>query len=177
MKPTMFDQCGTASNQIPSAATIRGDIRIGKPFHWIPPPTSSNSKYILFKTKVPFYNALEVQSDINKWVKEINENISSLESHGYSYTSGNFTGRISLEWIGDLYFGVYCDMESVGYKALEEASRKVLGTVKPFSVCGSLPCVKDLQDNGFDLQMMGYGVEEVYHADNGTFTLDPTNHT
>ena len=149
MKPTMFDQCGTASNQIPSKATIRGDIRV-----------------------VPFYDALEVKKDIESWIKEINGNVDQLQGHGFSYKSGEFTGSLELEWIGDLYFGVACDMESKGFQALAQASQSVLGEVKPFSVCGSLPCVKELQDAGFDLQMVGYGVEAVYHADNEYCTVE-----
>ena len=31
---------------------------------------------------------------------------------------------------------------------------------------GALPVVADLQKAGLDIQMVGYGVEEAYHADN-----------
>ncbi len=38
--------------------------------------------------------------------------------------------------------------------------------MKPFADTGTLPLVAELQDDGFDLQTIGYGVEEAYHATN-----------
>ena len=47
-----------------------------------------------------------------------------------------------------------------------EAVKQALGEVKPFSMTGSLPIVKDLQDSGFDVQITGFGREDTYHAPN-----------
>ena len=42
----------------------------------------------------------------------------------------------------------------------------MLGEAKPYSICGSLPLVRDLQRGGFDIQMTGFGLMKTYHADN-----------
>ena len=34
------------------------------------------------------------------------------------------------------------------------------------SICGSLPLVDTLKKAGFDIQLIGFGLSSVYHADN-----------
>jgi len=34
----------------------------------------------------------------------------------------------------------------------------VFGEVKPYSITGSLPLVRSLQDNDYDVQLVGYGL-------------------
>jgi acetylornithine deacetylase len=46
------------------------------------------------------------------------------------------------------------------------ATEDVLGEVKPYSISGSLPLVRWMQDNGFDVQIVGYGLSSRYHAEN-----------
>ena len=43
---------------------------------------------------------------------------------------------------------------------------EVNGSAVPYSICGSLPLVGDLQAEGFDIQLTGFGKSEVYHANN-----------
>ena len=55
--------------------------------------------------------------------------------------------------------GIACNLDSDGFKKLDEATRDVLGESNPYSICGSLPLVGDLQNAGFkDVQ-----VALVYH--------------
>ena len=49
--------------------------------------------------------------------------------------------------------GIACDLDSEGFQRLDEATRDVMGESKPFSICGSLPLVGDLQKAGFDVQV------------------------
>ena len=49
--------------------------------------------------------------------------------------------------------GIACDLDSPAFKKLDEATKEVLGESKPYSITGSLPLVKDLQDAGFDVQV------------------------
>ena len=49
--------------------------------------------------------------------------------------------------------GISCDLDSPAFKKLDEATKEVRGESKPFSVTGSLPLVKDLQEAGFDVQV------------------------
>jgi hypothetical protein len=46
---------------------------------------------------------------------------------------------------------------SAGYKALVEAFTAVIGRCEPYSITGSLPCIRDLQEAGFDVQTLGFG--------------------
>ena len=52
--------------------------------------------------------------------------------------------------------GIACNLDSVGFQRLDEATQEVLGESKPYSICGSLPLVGDLQRAGFDVQVL-YG--------------------
>ena len=44
-------------------------------------------------------------------------------------------------------------MDSNGFKHLHAATGDVLVESKPYSICGSLPLVGDLQEAGFDIQV------------------------
>lgn len=78
----------------------------------------------------------------------------------------------------DLNFVTYVRFESMsyiptsmllfpaGFKALVEAFTEVLGDCKPYSITGSLPCIRDLQEAGFDVQTLGFGKLAAYHANN-----------
>ena len=66
-----------------------------------------------------------------------------------------------------LYFqGIAADLESPAFKHLNESTAEVLGESKPFSLTGSIPLAGDLQKDGFDVQLCGYGHSSVYHGDN-----------
>lgn len=41
------------------------------------------------------------------------------------------------------------------------------GDCKPYSITGSLPCIRDLQEAGFDVQTLGFGKLAAYHSNNG----------
>ena len=49
--------------------------------------------------------------------------------------------------------GIACSTESDGYKHLDAATAEVLGSSIPYSDCGSLPLVGDMQEAGFDIQV------------------------
>ena len=48
--------------------------------------------------------------------------------------------------------GLACDLDSIGFKVLCDATEKVVGCCKPLADTGTLPLVAELQDDGFDLQ-------------------------
>ncbi len=41
---------------------------------------------------------------------------------------------------------------------------QVYGECKPYAITGSLPCIKELQDEGYDVQTLGFGKMSTYHA-------------
>ena len=41
---------------------------------------------------------------------------------------------------------------------------QVYGECKPYAITGSLPCIKELQDEGYDVQTLGFGKMSTHHA-------------
>lgn len=146
MKPTVMMSTENSVNQIANTAIVKGDIRA-----------------------VPFYDAKQIQTILNEYIDRLNNDLSLIPSlhKNFSYVSENGQClKIELEWMGEPSEGVACDIESVGFKMLENATKKVTGICNVVSCLGSLPLVKNLMDQGFDLQIIGYGNGASYHADN-----------
>ena len=149
MKPTQMKCAKGGLNQIPPHATISGDIRL-----------------------TPFYEVAAVKAAIQKYVDDINADLESLPTRGpvskfvVAGSDPPIRGRLELEF-GEAYFeGVACDLDSVGFAALRDSVAAVKGEAKPYSITGSLPLVADLRRSGMDLQLIGFGLSTVYHADN-----------
>jgi len=62
--------------------------------------------------------------------------------------------------------GIACDLKSPCLAALISSLKSIVGKAEPYAICGSLPLVDKLQLNGFDIQMIGFGLSARYHADN-----------
>lgn len=143
MKPTLIGTPPGGTNQIPGVCTITGDIRL-----------------------TPFYGVDEVKAKVEQYVAELDVN--TLPSLGWSKYelkgADPLKGKVTLKWLGLPYKGVACNMKSLGYQALFEAVASVRGQVVPFSLTGSLPCIRDLQDAGFDVQVTGFGKMSTYHC-------------
>ncbi len=84
-------------------------------------------------------------------------------------------GSITFEWPGEPSPGLACSLDGEGFHTLSEATQEVLGSCKPSSLTGSLPCVAEMKEAGFDLQVVGYGVMNVYHATNEYATISGFN--
>lgn len=156
MKPTQVKSMEGSVNQIPAWTELCGDIRL-----------------------VPFYLGKDCEQTMLARVEHLNANITDLPSHGpashYEITldTGEVVrGKVVMKFNeGDLA-GIACNLDSPGYKALVAATEQVLGqTVEPISLGGSLPLVGTLQQKGFDIQITGFGLSKVYHADNEYATL------
>ncbi|GBG90733.1 hypothetical protein CBR_g51240 [Chara braunii] len=147
MKPTQWSFPGSSVNQIPSDCSISGDCRI-----------------------TPFYDIKKVMAKIREYVDDINADIEGLPSRGpaskYTLPAEELRGKLEVSFEESAVSGIACNLSSEGYKALCTASKEVLGSLQPFSITGSLPLVRDLQESGFDIQIMGYGVLSTYHARN-----------
>ncbi|KAI5642011.1 hypothetical protein M9H77_00208 [Catharanthus roseus] len=148
MKPTQWSYPGGGINQIPGECTIAGDVRL-----------------------TPFYDISDAQKKLEEYVKDINENIEKLDTRGpaskYVLPEENLRGRVDIDMSFDTPLpGIACDLNSRGFKVISEATKEVVGYVKPFSTTGTVPLVRDLQDKGYDVQLVGYGLNEVYHAEN-----------
>ena len=84
----------------------------------------------------------------------------------YVLADQGLKAHIELKFLGAPFSGVACSLDSPGHKVLCDATADELGSCVPYSLTGSLPLVKELQEAGFDLQIMGYGLMKTYHARN-----------
>jgi len=147
-KPTQIKCADGSFNQIPPHATVSGDIRL-----------------------TPFYDASDVVRKVRQYVDELNnEKHASLPTRGpyskYDVPDLNLTGKLELN-IGDgCLEGIACKIDSKAFHVLCHSLKTVRGFVKPYSICGSLPLVREMQESGFDLQITGFGLSSVYHAEN-----------
>jgi len=165
MKPTQIECAKGSLNQICPETTVSGDIRLS-----------------------PFYDVDEAKAAVEQYVQDLNDgDLEQLPTRGkwskFVLERGVETqpselrrGRVELKWQGDvesmrLYAGVACSLDSEGHKALVQACRETNGSCKPFSINGSLPLVKWMQKQGYDLQLCGFGLMSVYHGVNEYCTL------
>lgn len=150
MKPTKIAGPDNSVNQLPPWIEIQGDIRL-----------------------TPFYNVQECMKTVDGYIADINSRPQHLPTHGpaskYVITEedGNeLKAKLTMTWPDDPMKGIACHLDSPGYHALVGATEFVKGSAKPYSICGSLPLVGDMQEAGFDLQISGYGKSSVYHGNN-----------
>ncbi|XP_072988179.1 acetylornithine deacetylase [Typha latifolia] len=147
MKPTKWSYPGGGVNQIPGECTISGDIRL-----------------------TPFYSPKDVINKLQEYVDDINANIEKLDTRGpvskYVLPDENMRGRLTITFDGDMMTGIACNLDSRGFEVLCKATKEVVGHVEPYSITGSLPLIRELQDEGFDVQTTGYGIMDTYHAKN-----------
>ncbi|KAL3330933.1 hypothetical protein AABB24_034642 [Solanum stoloniferum] len=146
MKPTQWFYPGGGINQIPGECTVSGDVRL-----------------------TPFYNVSDAMNKLQEYVDDLNANIEKLDGRGpvskYVLPDENLRGRITISF-DEASSGVACDLNSRGFHVLCKATKEEVGHVKPYSITGTLPLIRDLQDEGFDVQTSGYGLMATYHAKN-----------
>jgi acetylornithine deacetylase len=144
MKPTQWAVPEASSlNQIPEWASVSGDVRV-----------------------TPFYDPDEVKRVLEQYVAHLNEHLEELDvwHEAFRTEAAGARAKLELKWIFGPYKGVACDITSIGYKLLADATADVVGHVRPYSELGSLPLIAELQEKGLDMQMIGYGVSSVYHG-------------
>jgi acetylornithine deacetylase len=146
IKPTQLKETTGSINQITSSVTVLGDVRA-----------------------TPFYDWKKIRSTMNNYIDSLNIDPMRLpsfhENFPYKLDDGSRV-RFDLKWLKEPYIGVACDMKSIGFKMLSDATMKVHGSMDFTSCCGSLPLISTLNDMGFDMQIIGYGVDKAYHANN-----------
>lgn len=146
LKATQIATTPGALNQLPGEVVIQGDVRL-----------------------TPFYDVNDVRKRIESYVSEINADPSIVETpdiHGphskYTLDDGAVVGKLELTWIFEGENGIAVNIKSKGFNALSQATEEVLGSVKAYSIGGSLPLVRELQQEGFDVQISGYGLSSRY---------------
>nr|DAD18121.1 TPA_asm: hypothetical protein HUJ06_019584 [Nelumbo nucifera] len=121
-------------------------------------------------TMKPTQCMVDVIKKVQGYVDDINANIEKLDTRGpiskYVLPEENLRGRLTISFDEDITSGVACNLDSHGFHVLCKATKDVVGHVKPYSITGSLPLIRELQDEGFDVQTAGYGLMATYHAKN-----------
>lgn len=155
MKPTQVECARGGLNQLPPWTTMSGDIRL-----------------------TPFYDPVKVMETVNKYVEELNQNLDTIPTRGpcskYTLEGDDIDikrGTLEMTWKDDINTihqmeGIACNLESPGLQAIKDATKEVKGEVKCYAITGSLPLVRQMQKQGFDIQITGYGNSKTYHADN-----------
>jgi len=148
LKATLIEAANNKVTKIPGSVKIRGDVRL-----------------------TPFWEMSEAVRRSEDFIRGLNEALQRGERPaGFPSTStkAGQKGSLALRFKGRPMEGIACDLDSPAMKALVEAIRKVRGPEagKPSSLTGSLPLVRDLQRQGFDVQITGFGRSTWYHAPN-----------
>lgn len=142
LKPTRVHIENDTLTKIPAKAIVEGDIRL-----------------------TPWYASKAVKEGALKFIENLN--VRDLPAFGPSrYWLSDTVGTIKLESIGAPGGGIACDRTSPGYFALLDAITAVRSEAKPFALTGTLPYVRFLQRQGFDVQITGFGRMDTYHAPN-----------
>jgi acetylornithine deacetylase len=128
-------KCAVGSlNQLPPWTEISGDVRL-----------------------TPFYEVEDLKAAINGYVADLNADLGQLPTFGpcSKYEIEGAKGSLEMTWGAGYMEGIACSLTSEGYFALLASTEEVLGEVKPYSIGGSLPLVRNMQRGGFDVQMTG----------------------
>ena len=150
MKPTQIKVPKGGLNQLPPTCTVSGDIRL-----------------------TPFYDLGKVRARVEEYVAEMNADIAStvptrgpMSKYKLPEDAGGNVGKLEIKWGDTAMSGIACKLDSPGFNNLCAATKAIKGEAKPYSICGSLPLVGEMQEQGFDIQLTGYGTSSTYHADN-----------
>jgi len=141
-------------NQIPGEYTLQGDVRL-----------------------IPFYRITDAKKVLEDSVARLNTREALEKLQGNHGPDSKFVlcdennevvekGVLELKFMCEPVQGIACSLDSKGFRALADATKKIVGEISPLADTGTLPLVADLKDAGFDVQTIGYGVEDAYHADN-----------
>lgn len=153
MKSTIIDVDNHKVTKIPGLAKIQGDIRM-----------------------TPFYEIDGAVAGAVAQVEQMNERIRTGDSSDPMARFRTATGHVGrLEFLPKEHrtHGIACDLNSPLLGAMTTALEKIRGkdSVRPWSMTGSLPLVRDLQRAGVDIQISGFGKSVGYHAPNEFGTL------
>jgi acetylornithine deacetylase/succinyl-diaminopimelate desuccinylase-like protein len=154
LKPTVITVPNNKITKIPGSAVVEGDIRL-----------------------TPFYDMKEAIVGAEKFIAALDQRIEAGDvPAGFPRvrTVSGQRGSVRLVAKGRFMEGIACQLDSPGLAVLTDAIKTVRGAegAQPFAMTGSLPLVRDLQRQGFDVQITGFGRSTYYHAPNEQAKLE-----
>ncbi|KAG5523874.1 hypothetical protein RHGRI_030762 [Rhododendron griersonianum] len=176
MKPTQWSYPGGGINQIPKECTISGDVRL-TPFYNITDVMKKLQEYV--EDLNANIEKLDVRGPVSKYVlpdEHLRGRLAKIlifvlqayeEAFLFWYPCLQFTlsyfsafqSKITISY-DEAMNGVACNLDSRGFHVLCKATEEAVGHVKPYSITGSLPLIRELQQS-FDVGLMA-----TYHAKN-----------
>jgi acetylornithine deacetylase len=155
MKPTIVKMPdGASANQYADWVEIIGDVRMT--------PTKFNDPFQLKVDILEFVEQLNVH-ELPKWHEAFGTKCGEGENE--------VEAKIEFNWVFGPYCGIVTNLESDSYKLIRDATLAHHPTCDSCSDLGAVPLVKQMQDAGIDIQIMGYGVGDVYHGNDEYCTL------
>lgn len=153
MKPTIWKMPeGASANQYSDWVEVIGDVRM-----------------------TPFFDPFETKVKMLEYAESIDVHSLARWHDGFVTKCGNDESQheatIEFSWIFGPYCGIAVDTKSDGYKMIKEATLEHHPVCTGCSDLGAVPLVKEMQMAGVDLQIIGYGVGEVYHGNNEYCTI------
>jgi acetylornithine deacetylase/succinyl-diaminopimelate desuccinylase-like protein len=153
LKATVVEGSNTKESKIPSDVTLRGDLRL-----------------------TPFYDLEAVREEVTNFMRELEARLERDEvipGFPRTRTVAGKRGSLEFRFKGEGMEGIACRLDSPGLQALKEAMQAVRGVAPtPFALTGSLPLVRNLQRQGCDVQITGFGEMAYYHAPNEQARLE-----
>jgi acetylornithine deacetylase len=148
LKSTVIRAENDKITKIPGSVVLEGDIRL-----------------------TPFYDIVEAMRGAQSFVADLDRRLEADDPpRGFprTRTVGGQRGRLRLVPKGRSIDGIACSLDSPGLSALTGAIKRARpgAEVKQHSITGSLPLVRALQKQGFDVQITGFGRSVYYHAPN-----------
>jgi acetylornithine deacetylase len=142
LKPTQVSCTEGSLNQIPPFCTVQGDIRLS-PFYDKNAAVAALERYVA-----------EINADPSRVLQGDGTGVHGPHSHYALPDEDGRKGTVKLT-VFDGENGIAVNLKSPGFQTLTKATQHVLKAVRPYAIGGTLPLVREMQDNGFDLQIVG----------------------
>jgi acetylornithine deacetylase/succinyl-diaminopimelate desuccinylase-like protein len=146
LKPTLIDVPNRKFTMIPGRARVTGDVRL-----------------------TPFYEMRPALAALEQFVADLDRRLESGDPPaGFPRTrvADGRRGTVAIDVADGFLEGMACDLDSPGLAALQRAISSVRGERDSgrYSMTASLPLVRELQRDGFDVQITGFGIGACMHA-------------
>ena len=154
MKPTLISCPESGITQYYDYCEIFGDVRM-----------------------TPFTDPYKLKIQLSEYVNSIDLNtistVMETEYHPCFVTTASDGTQCTykFEWIKEPYCGIAVDTNSDGFVNLMKATTHHHDNCHFKSDLGAIPLVGQMQNAGFDIQMVGYGIGSVYHGNDEYCTI------
>jgi acetylornithine deacetylase len=146
LKPTLIDVPNRKFTMIPGRAQVTGDVRL-----------------------TPFYEMRSALAALEQFVADLDRRLESGNPPpGFPRirVADGRRGTVAIDVADGFLEGMACDLDSPGLAVLQRAISSVRGErdAGRYAMTASLPLIRELQRDGFDVQITGFGIGACMHA-------------